>query len=113
MGGYLNKNAAYAFKNMQEDAKKEGITLTPQSGYRPNSRQKELFENKVPTTLDNCKVVFKKVLFNPDDIKMKISNALSFYNICLDNTAIPLDDISPKVMQILKDKGLFDINESK
>lgn len=70
--------------------------------------EKELFENKIPTTLDNCKVVFKKVPFNPDDVKMKISNALSFYNICLDNTAIPLEDISPEVMQILKEKGLFD-----
>ena len=55
MGGYLNKNAAAAFKEMQADAKKEGITLTPQSGYRPNSRQKVLFENKgtTPSALIN------------------------------------------------------------
>lgn len=69
-----------------------------------------LFEGKMPKTLDNCKVVFKKVEVDYDEVKQKISNALSFYNVCLDNKAIPLDDVSPKVLKILRDKGILDTN---
>lgn len=67
-----------------------------------------LFEGKTPKTLDNCKVSFVKYDLDPYDVKMKIANALIFYNACLDNKAIPLDDISPKVLKILRDKGLLD-----
>lgn len=69
-----------------------------------------LFEGKMPKTLDNCKVVFKKFEVDFDEMKAKIGNALSFYNICLDNKAIPLEDISSKVLNILKEKGLLDTN---
>lgn len=69
-----------------------------------------LFQGKTPKTLDNCKVVFKKVEVDFSEVKMKIGNALSFYNICLDNKAIPLEDISPKVLNILKEKGILDTN---
>ena len=72
--------------------------------------EKLLFEGKIPNTLDNCKVVFKKVEVDFAEMKLKIGNALSFYNICLENKAIPLDDISPKVLNILKEKGILDTN---
>ena len=69
-----------------------------------------LFENKLPKTLDKCKVVFKKFDLDKDELRNDIGNALTFYNICLDNKAIPLEDISPKILQVLRKNGLLDTN---
>lgn len=70
--------------------------------------EKLLFENKMPKTLDNCKIMLKRIEINPAQVYQEIGNALIFQNVCLDNKAIPLDDVSPKVLKILRDKGLFD-----
>lgn len=70
--------------------------------------EKLLFENKMPKTLDNCKVMFKRIEINQQQVQQEISSALIFQNVCLDNKAIPLDDISPKVLKALRDKGLLD-----
>lgn len=73
--------------------------------------EKALFENKMPKTLDNCKVVFKTFEVNFEEVRVKIANALTFYNICLDNKTIPLDDISENVLNSLKEEGLIQADE--
>lgn len=70
--------------------------------------EKSLFENKIPKTLDNCKIILKQIKVDHEKLKQEISNALIFYNACLDNKAIPIDDISPEVLKALREKGLLD-----
>ena len=64
--------------------------------------EKLLFQNKKPKTLDNWKY---KV--NREEMEDLILEAVSYYQDCVENRKIPLNDISKKVLDSLKKEGLI------
>lgn len=56
-GSYLKPDAAQKFKEMQEAAKKDGITITPTCGYRDDDQQLAAWKsNGCKTTQDSCRI---------------------------------------------------------
>ena len=52
-GVYLDYRVAPYYQQMYDAAKKDGITLTPISGYRSYERQKNNFENRIATHMNS------------------------------------------------------------
>jgi len=72
-----------------------------------------IFENKKPNTLNNIKLYRKTYSLSLyyDDIESKIKECLKYYNDCVRYKRIPINDISPNVLQSLNIIKGYDINE--
>lgn len=64
--------------------------------------ENQIFNKQIPTTLNNCKLLFKKYTCNREELKQLIDKAIMYYNICIANKSIPVKDISPKVLNALQ-----------
>lgn len=61
-----------------------------------------IFQKQKPKTLSKVETYFKTYEVNREEMKTRISEALKYYNACVKEKRIPLEDISPKILRALK-----------
>lgn len=68
--------------------------------------EKEIFAGKKPTTLSKCKIFAKDYDVNREELHQMAYDSALYYNKCIQEKRIPIEDISPKVLRSVLGGGV-------